>query len=184
MRHSGQLPQPPPIRRLASLCNYWDPSPHSYSFSKNSPLFARGPQLSLGKPAASPPAVTASPSPFAAAAGAPPPHMFGRASLDFARPLLSPGHSVFGRASMDSRPLPPLERHLRSAATAPPIPCWAPGGGGSSGGYSGNGSYSSTGSGPESPGTPTAAPPMLRKLSMQRTASIRRLDSLADMNIG
>ena len=49
------------------------------------------------------------------------------------------------------------------------------------------GSYSSSSgsSRPDSPGTPSAQPPPLqRRLSMQRTASIRRLDSLADMCVG
>ena len=92
---------------------------------------------------------------------------------------------ALGRASMDSpRPLPPLERHLFPAATVPPLPSQWPFGGGSHFGGSSYSSSSSTSSGPESPGTPGTTPPMQRRLSMQRTSSIRRLDSLADMAIG
>lgn len=163
-------------------------------------------QLSLGKPAAHPPAVVASPSPFASSGlQQPSAHSaFARASMDCPRP--PPPPHILTRASMDSpRPLPPLERHvhpaLRTATTAPPaalqqqhhpapggINCPAPNAIGGGFGYSAGGSYSSSSgsSRPDSPGTPIAQPPPLaRKLSMQRTASKSvGLDTLAVMNIG
>jgi hypothetical protein len=150
-------------------------------------------QLSLGKPAAHPAVVMAAPSPFASFSYQQPPPTLLRASMDCPRPLPPP--HVRTRASMDSpRPLPPLERHLRTAPTAPPtamLPCTPssircpPAAHLMPGSAAGSYSSSSGSSRPDSPGTPSAQPPPLqRRLSMQRTASIRRLDSLADMCVG
>lgn len=210
--HNSPMRLAEKFARVKRLC-YAAPTSHSrcfggaiFVYAANSPSdrVHSHTQLSLGKPSSHPPAVTASPSPFATAGlQQPPAHpAFARASMDCPRPR--PPLHIFTRASMDSpRPLPPLERHvnpaLRTATTAPPaalqqhhlapggIKCPAPDATGDGFAHPAVGSYSSSSgsSRPDSPGTPVAQPPPLaRKLSMQRTASKSvGLDTLAAMNI-